>query len=240
MGHFWRCLSAEATGLTVETARSSSHLKPSVLSEPRDCPPLYYAKWTPCRTLRQTKATEQCSISSNSVTTRIPDASTLHGTPSFLVLLLTTVEQNFSEVFIKFRLTTVRRQRSPTTADASPSQAPRSSHTPTDPSPQGAVAPRLRQGWGGGEKRAGPPRPHPAWYGRPPPPRDGSLRALPVAPGVKQGPAELRAQLPQRWLRPLQLQRRRSLLQPHAKLHSGGAGGAALPPALRSERAPAG
>lgn len=172
MGHFWRCLSAEATGLTVETARSSSHLKPSVLSEPRDCPPLYYAKWTPCRTLRQTKATEQCSISSNSVTTRIPDASTLHGTPSFLVLLLTTVEQNFSEVFIKFRLTTVRRQRSPTTADASPSQAPRSSHTPTDPSPQGAVAPRLRQGWGGGEKRAGPPRPHPAWYGpapRPPP-----------------------------------------------------------------------
>ena len=174
MGHFWRCLSAEATGLTVETARSSSHLKPSVLSEPRDCPPLYYAKWTPCRTLRQTKATEQRSISSNSVTTRIPDASTLHSTPSFLVLLLTTEEQNFSEVFIKFRLTTVRRPRSPTTADASPSPAP--------------------------------------------------------------GPA----QLPQRWLRPLQLQRRRSLLQPHAKLHGGGAGGAALPPALRSERAPAG
>lgn len=163
MGHFWRCLSAEATGLTVETARSSSHLKPSVLSEPRDCPPLYYAKWTPCRTLRQTKATEQRSISSNSVTTRIPDASTLHSTPSFLVLLLTTVEQNFSEVFIKFRLTTVRKPRSPTTADASPSPAPGPAQLPHSDGPLpaggGSATSQARVGRRGETGRAAPTPP---------------------------------------------------------------------------------
>ena len=65
-------------------------------------------------------------------------------------------------------------------------------------------------------------------------------RSAAIRQSAENKAAELRAQLPQRWLRPLQLQRRRSLLQPHAKLHGGGAGGAALPPALRSERAPAG
>lgn len=63
-----------------------------------------------------------------------------------------------------------------------------------------------------------------------PPPRDGSFRTLPVPPGGQQGPAQLRAQLPQRWLRPLNLQRCRSLLYPHPELHGGGGGGSPSPP----------
>lgn len=146
-------------------------------------------------------------------------------------------------------------------APAAPSRPPSHGGSAGTARPAGGSRDTVGQaevGGGGGRERDGPDRPapppaprgtappaqacarglppytHTHTYIHTPPPRDGSFRTLPVPPGGQQGPAQLRAQLPQRWLRPLNLQRRRSLLYPHPELHGGGGGSPSPPSRPRS------